>query len=243
MWKTFRKIRRVNDKSQKYGFQDAKYKKYALYSWGCPLIVTVVTITMQHLPNELVPEWLTTPDIGTEKCFLRSTGEGLDLPQLWYFHVINAPLLLMNMVFFLLFLYNMCCGVWSQKAGEPGNARTQRKLKAVCKVFFVMGISSSSFFLQFVCINFFCPGLTWIAEIISYSLKVSYGHHVYVSQFTFPLQLLNALQVFKKSPLLVLTYILLKKFCVAGCHYVLRHLFHPRPGQEFEERTMVVQQD
>ena len=70
------------------------------------------------------------------------------------------------------------------------------------------------FFLFYViCVHifFFCPGLTWIAEIISYSLKVSYGHHVYVSQFTFPLQLLNALQVFKKSPLLVHTYILLKE--------------------------------
>ena len=139
VWKTFRKIRRVDDKCLKYGFQDAKYKRYALYSWGCPFMVTVVTLTMQHLPDELVPQWVTTPDIGTEKCFLRSTGQGLDLPQLWYFHIINGPLLLMNMVFFLLFLYNMCCGVWSQKAGQPGNARTQRKLKAVCKVFFVMG--------------------------------------------------------------------------------------------------------
>ena len=118
-----------------------------------------------------------------------------------------------------------------------------KEVESCLQSLFCHGYFQFFFFLQFVCINFFCPGLTWIAEIISYSLKVSYGHHVYVSQFTFPLQLLNALQVFKKSPLLVLTYILLKKFCVAGCHYVLRHLFHPRPGQEFKERTMVVQQD
>ena len=177
MWKTFRKIRRVSDKPHKYGFQDSKYKKYALCSWGCPLIVTLVTITMQHLPQEWVPQWVVLPGIGTEECFLRSKGNGLDLPQLWYFHIINAPLLGTNLVFFTLFLYNMCCGVWSQKSGQPGNARTQRKLKAVCKVFFVMG-------------------LTWIAEIITWALKTKFGHHR-LYKYTFPLELLNALQVKK----------------------------------------------
>ena len=96
MWKTFSKIRGFNafQKHYKYGFQDPKYKFYALYSWGCPFIITSITVLMQYLPDELIGDGLTKPRIGKNNCFIDNKGNGiLDLPQLWYFHIFNAPIL------------------------------------------------------------------------------------------------------------------------------------------------------
>ena len=93
MWKTFSKIRGFNavKKHYKYGFQDPKYKYYALYSWGCPFIITGTTVLMQYLPDEYISNGLTKPRIGKNNCFI--DNKGTDLPQLWYFHMFNAPIL------------------------------------------------------------------------------------------------------------------------------------------------------
>ena len=87
MWKTFRKMTPANVSGPKYswGCQHPSFKWYAIFSWGLPLIMTFVTLILQH--SELGESYV-SPNIGDDHCFL-----GSGLPTLLYFHIINAPAL------------------------------------------------------------------------------------------------------------------------------------------------------
>ena len=80
------------------------------------------------------------------------------------------------MVFFILFLWNMQCGVWAHQAGDPVVAQKNRQnMLVVIKMFFIMGVS-------------------WIAEIVSFFLNWLVGaNYIYKGIFLF--QLINSLQV------------------------------------------------
>ena len=95
MWKSFRKITSANVRNQKYrwGFQHPNFKWYALYSLGCPLILTITTLILQETDyeknTEISDSYLIRPKIGVDgDCFL---GDGW--PRLVYFHIVNAPVL------------------------------------------------------------------------------------------------------------------------------------------------------
>ena len=86
-----------------------------------------------------------------------------------------------------MFLRNIFCGVWANNKGDPVVAKqNQRKLHAVIKMFFVMGI-------------------TWIAEIISFILSWTEGSHK-VYKTLFPFQLINSLQVSNTSLIMIIDY-------------------------------------
>lgn len=51
IWKSFRRMTVVRGGSYKWGFQNPQFKFFALFAWGCPLLVSLVTITMQYLPE------------------------------------------------------------------------------------------------------------------------------------------------------------------------------------------------
>ena len=87
MWKTFRKMTPANVAGQKYtwGCQHPSFKWYAIFSWGLPLIMTIVTLILEH---SKLGESYVAPNIGVDHCFL-----GSGLPTLLYFHIINAPAL------------------------------------------------------------------------------------------------------------------------------------------------------
>ena len=101
VWNSFRKIRPpiINlQRTIELGIFNKKYKWYALYAWGCPMIVTFVTILMQYLPEDLTKDYL-TPGIGKETCTLhqeRGTWE-----KLFYFNIINGPILVSFTLFIL----------------------------------------------------------------------------------------------------------------------------------------------
>ena len=87
----------MNARPISLGILYPKYKWYALYSWGCPLIVTIVTIIMQNLDENYVEKinrnatyWSTTwtPKLGETTCFFPSNEA-----KLYYFHIINGPIL------------------------------------------------------------------------------------------------------------------------------------------------------
>ena len=80
------------------------------------------------------------------------------------------------MVFFILFLWNMLCGVWANQAGDPVVAQqNKQKMHVVIKMFFVMGVS-------------------WIAEVVLFFVNWLIGDHkIYNGIFLF--QLINSLQV------------------------------------------------
>merc|ERR1712061_187403 len=148
MWDKFKRMQAPTfGGGVKYGFLDPKYKWYALFSWGFPLIITFVTMGMQVNQKNLKNQNSSaiTPEIGSTRCFLENGH-----PRLVYFDIINALLLVINLVFFVLFMYNMLCGLWADKGSGPSIQmnRDRKRLKAVIKMFCVLG-------------------LTWIAEIIS----------------------------------------------------------------------------
>ena len=92
MWKAFRKMCPKDIRGQQYrwGFQHPHFKWYALYAWGCPFIVTIVTIVLQETDFN-GKENVVKPGIGDDECFL-----GEREPRLFYFHIVNAPILVSN---------------------------------------------------------------------------------------------------------------------------------------------------
>ena len=87
----------MSAKPRSLGILYPKYKWYALYSWGCPLIVTIVTIIMQNLDVEKVKQinmngtLIVTPQLGEKNCFFPN-----NYAKLYYFHIINGPILVIG---------------------------------------------------------------------------------------------------------------------------------------------------
>jgi hypothetical protein len=59
-----------------------RYKYYALYAWGLPLVVVAITISMQFLPYQIISGSI-QPRIGKQSCFFSG-----NLATLLYLHVI-----------------------------------------------------------------------------------------------------------------------------------------------------------
>lgn len=148
MWKMFRSIQvQMPQRPYRFGCQIPAFKWYALFCWGTPFLMIIVTLVMQHLEECQKDEpTLICPKLD-KGCFLDSTGA-----KWLYFDGINTPMFIVNCGFFAHFMYNMFYGVWAKKSGDPKVAKEKeqqlKKLHVCIKLFFVMGI-------------------TWIADIIS----------------------------------------------------------------------------
>ena len=72
-----------------------------------------------------------------------------------YFHLFQV----LNFVFFVLFMWNLCCGAYRSKSNDPvvksQQGQQKKKMRAVIKLFLIMGI-------------------TWIAEMISFILELNF---------------------------------------------------------------------
>jgi len=179
-WTTFRQLKApvMNARPISLGILYPKYKWYALYSWGCPLIVTIVTIIMQNLDENYVEEinrnatYYIYPKLGETTCFF-PTNES----KLYYFHIINGPILVANLIFFVLFLRNMCFGVFGNGHNHQSiTDQNKKRMKAIIKMFFIMGI-------------------TWIAEIVSFSIDWHDPNNS-DNPISFAFSIINALQGF-----------------------------------------------
>ena len=51
IWKAF-KQKPTSRRRQKYGFFNPKFKYYALFAFGCPALISILTVTLHHLPAE-----------------------------------------------------------------------------------------------------------------------------------------------------------------------------------------------
>lgn len=74
IWSTFRKMRRLPEQNAKQGWRHKKFKWYALYSWSSPLVVIIVTIIMQFLPDEALGPGVIRPDIGKRRYSASKAG-------------------------------------------------------------------------------------------------------------------------------------------------------------------------
>ena len=117
VWSSFHSMRapkmlRVND-NKFDGFMNYKFRRYAVYGWGIPIIVTTIALTMEFLPSEYTAECV-TPRFGEENCFL-----GSKLARLYYQFIPAGIALLLSMVLFGCFVWNLCCGLWANQSGDP----------------------------------------------------------------------------------------------------------------------------
>merc|ERR1712029_1035378 len=142
---------------RKFGFFNPQFKFYALYAFGCPGLVILITIILQYLPDEYQENYI-APRINRGHCLLGKAGQGLDIPQLWYFHLINIFTLVSILAFFGIFLWKLAFGNQTQIAATEKEraARRKQRMKVAIKMFFVMG-------------------LTWIADMISWAIATNHG--------------------------------------------------------------------
>ena len=92
VWNCFRKMEDPG-RSQtrgKLGIYDKRYKWYALYAWGCPAFVSVVTLIMHNLPEDQRDKDTFYPEIGDPICSLERK-----YAQFFYSYIIIGPLLVM----------------------------------------------------------------------------------------------------------------------------------------------------
>ena len=68
------------------------YKWYAIYAWGIPFLVTLITILMQYLPKDITQNCY-TPGIDGSNCLLEPKWG-----MLFYFHIINGPVMVIEMI-------------------------------------------------------------------------------------------------------------------------------------------------
>lgn len=162
IWRAFnRKSGSASDfVRRKFGFYYPEFKYYAMYGFGCPGLVTLVTIILQYLPEAYQGNYV-APRINDGTCSLGQAGKGLDIPQLWYFHLINIFTLLSILAFFTIFLWNIGCGLWTSSTNTTDKERAEKRrqrMRVVIKMFFVMG-------------------LTWIADIIHWAIETKHGKY------------------------------------------------------------------
>eukprot|EP00095_Tigriopus_kingsejongensis_P008791 snap_masked-scaffold120_size336265-processed-gene-2.2 protein:Tk08791 transcript:snap_masked-scaffold120_size336265-processed-gene-2.2-mRNA-1 annotation:"centrosomal protein of 97 kda" len=168
IWKNFRRIRR-NTENEPKGIRNPLFYKYALWAWGGPALLSTITLIIHLLPDE-VAQFLVKPELGVNRCFLGDRGMFL------YFHIVTAPCLIFNLLGFVCTSWNLCCGVWSQRQGDPIiKAQQHTRMLTVTKMFFALGIS-------------------WMSEVISWSLLTLFGREAWVITASFLFDVINALQ-------------------------------------------------
>ena len=101
VWSDFKELRLNRPLLQvKCGLEDRKFKRYATISWGCPLILTLVTILLQMLPAEVTRN-LVTPRIGMEidgGKYGTCCSIAPDMAMFYYFHIINTPVMVRSIL-------------------------------------------------------------------------------------------------------------------------------------------------
>jgi len=148
IWLTFRRIANpIQNRKKKDVAQTNKMRRYYIFSFGGPAIVSLVTGALQlaYTPEEAP---FVHPNIGVS-CMI-----GEYLPRFLYFHLIILILLIINAVFFCLMVFNFTCGIW--KSDFLGKCQ-KRNFTVFVELVFVMGIhwisESVSFFVNWLSPN------------------------------------------------------------------------------------------
>ncbi|KAK4305471.1 hypothetical protein Pmani_022632 [Petrolisthes manimaculis] len=137
IWRTLRKMRTVSGSPE---WIRRRFVWYSVYSWGCPLLITIVAVIIEQLPDSYN---LIKPDFGTDFCWFQKKR------SMWvYFYVYILVLVVANVVFFVMvmvILYRSQNNSTLKRSREVNRER----LWLCVKLFLVMGV-------------------TWVAEVISF---------------------------------------------------------------------------
>ena len=113
VWSTFPSVTATNklrvNIGRYEGFKDNKFKKYALYGWGIPSLITMVSLTIQFLPEEYTNH-IVVPGFAKTRCFLHSR-----LSVLLYQFIPTGVALILNVTLYILFVRNLLCGDWASQ--------------------------------------------------------------------------------------------------------------------------------
>lgn len=140
IWLAFRIIANpAQNKPKKEAILKSRIKWFYVLSFGCPLIITLVTAILQFLSKQEENKYI-HPSIGVS-CML-----GQYLPQFLYFHLIIAVLLCLNGLFYFLMLFKFTCGIWKEDSFPKAQ---MRNFRVFIELFFLMGIN-------------------WISEIVAF---------------------------------------------------------------------------
>jgi hypothetical protein len=167
-----------------------KFLLYSVYAWGAPLIMLVVCLLMDLIPD--VPGTFIKPEFGVTKCWFKT-----DDAVLAYFYGPVGFLLLCNTIFFITTAFKiiglkretrMLKGQESRRHDDKAN---RQRLNLYLKLFIVMGVN-------------------WIMEVISWAA----GGPEYLWYFTDLGNILQGVLIFvifvwKQK----VRYILVRKFC------------------------------
>eukprot|EP00092_Neocalanus_flemingeri_P008481 GFUD01009138.1.p1 GENE.GFUD01009138.1~~GFUD01009138.1.p1 ORF type:complete len:554 (+),score=92.28 GFUD01009138.1:111-1772(+) len=132
IWLAFRIMANPTQNFEKKEAQlKSRIKCFYFLSFGCPLIVTIVTWILQLATDPEDSSYI-HPRIGVS-CML-----GQYQPQFLYFHLIILVLLSINGVFYCLMVFKFTCGIWS----EDSFGKTQmRNFRVFLELVFIMGIN------------------------------------------------------------------------------------------------------
>ncbi|XP_068204273.1 uncharacterized protein [Palaemon carinicauda] len=140
IWWTLKSMRPVPETGE---LSRLRFKLYSLYSWGCPLVIAIVSAIIQSLPENID---VIRPNFGVSKCWFDK-----DISQWAYFYGFVLVLVIANIIFFCQVAYILIVA-----QNDPILQRTRQqdreRMWLYVKLFVVMGI-------------------TWLAEVISWQEK------------------------------------------------------------------------
>ena len=91
------------------GFKNNEFKRYALYGWGIPLLITIISLIVHFLPREYTNHMI-VPGFANTRCFLDSR-----LSVLHYQFIPTGVAMILNITFYILFVRNLLCGDWASQ--------------------------------------------------------------------------------------------------------------------------------
>jgi len=149
IWLTFRRIANpIQNRKKKNIEQTNKMRRYYIFSFVGPAIVSLVTGTLQLAFTPEEAQYV-HPNIGAS-CMI-----GQYLPRFLYFHLIILALLIINAVFYCLVVFKFTCGIWKSDSFGKGQ---MRNFTVFVELVFVMGIhwmsESADFFVAWLLPNY-----------------------------------------------------------------------------------------
>ncbi|CAH4028310.1 unnamed protein product [Pieris brassicae] len=100
MWRDYRRMFERTTRANNREIENRRYKKYLVYAWGVPMILTILLNVLDHTGLEHF-SWFMIPNIILNGCFLRG------YERLLYLDVPMMLLLIGNSYFFIITAYNI----------------------------------------------------------------------------------------------------------------------------------------
>ncbi|KAK7027385.1 hypothetical protein SK128_013599 [Halocaridina rubra] len=139
IWSTLRFMNPASEPREKARL---RFRLYSLYSWGCPLVIAIVSVIIESLPEDID---VIRPGFGESRCWF------VDNKSLWvYFYGFVLVLVIINIIFFVDVAYFLIVN-HIDSVLQRTQQKNRERMWLYVKLFIVMGV-------------------TWLAEVISWQI-------------------------------------------------------------------------